>query len=476
MNELKDFVAFMMLEDHSSTLSYLELLNSQIVDAAAADPAVEWICILEPGSVVVEHAVERLAEAIQAEPDVDLFYADERDPYTGDSFVKPDYSPERLRGQDYISGAAFYRTSLVSSVGPVRGDLPGAELYDLTLRAVTAARSVGHIAEILFDRPRLSAPGARDVSPSTRSASVRRALEDHLTATGGGTVESIGESGVHDTRREVQDTPLVSIIIPTRGDVAEIRGTDRCLAVEAVRSVVEKSSYTNVEFVIVIDTVAPQFVTDELQEIGGDRIRFVPWDRPFSFSEKMNLGVLHSRGDFLLFLNDDVEVISTGWIEAMLALAQRPFAGLAGAMLYFEDETIQHAGHAYYRSDVTHIGLNSERGSTGPNDAFLLEREVDGVTAACSMMPRHVFFEVGGFTSLLPGNFNDVDLCMKVAAKGYIAYWTPHAELYHYESKSRDPRVALYEIQTAWGRWEHRFWDSKYWPVDPHTFYARAAG
>ena len=93
------------------------------------------------------------------------------------------------------------------------------------------------------------------------------------------------------------------------------------------------------------------------------------------------------------------------------------------------------------------------------------------MTAACSMMPRSVFFKIGGFSTLLPGNFNDVDLCMKVASLGYHSYWTPFAELYHFESKSRDPRVALYEIQTAWGRWEHLFWESKYWPEDPHTVY-----
>jgi glycosyltransferase involved in cell wall biosynthesis len=268
---------------------------------------------------------------------------------------------------------------------------------------------VVHVPEILMVSDGASVADGWGYENAVRLASVGTVLGEHLAATGGGVVDAVGQNGVHQTRRLVQGEPLVSIVIPTRGDTASVRGADRCMVVEAVRSVVELSTYTNVELVVVVDTVAPDHVRDQLREIGGDRLRLIEWDKPFSFSGKMNFGALHAHGEFLLMLNDDVEVITPRWIEPMLALAQLPHAGFAGAMLYFEDETIQHAGHAYYRGDVTHIGLNSERGATGPWGAFELEREVAGVTGACAMIRRSVFIEVGGFSPLLPGNFNDVD-------------------------------------------------------------------
>jgi glycosyltransferase involved in cell wall biosynthesis len=418
---------------------------------------------LEPG------AVSAILGAFRAD-DVALVYTEGWDSAGEPAALKPVFSPERLRNQYYLGPLVAYRRSTVAAAGGIREDVPGAELYDLALRLSESAGRALRLEERLIT---VASDNNLDGDPAEPSVadSLTAVLSAHLDRTGGGEVLSVGPDGVCDTRRPVRGSPLVSIVIPTRGDSAIIRGEERCLIVEAVRSVIESSTYSNYEFVVVIDDVAPAKVRVELEQLAGNRIRFVGWSQPFSFSGKMNLGIVHARGEYVLLLNDDVEVISPGWIEALLALAQRPGAGLVGAMLYFEDDTIQHAGHAYYRSDVTHIGLNSERGSAGPGGAFRVEREVDGVTAACALLSRELFFAAGGFSPLLPGNFNDVDLCMKIAKLGYQSYWTPHAELYHYESKSRDPRVALYEITTAWGRWEPGFWESRFWPENPHTLY-----
>ena len=429
------------------------------------------VSIVGPTDALAPQAVESTLAALTDA--VDVVYTDHV--AGGETVLKPAFSPERLRGHNYVGSLVAYRRTLIAVIGGIRSDVAGAERYDLLLRATRMASSVIRIQDTLLTEGSVSLEEAWLIDEATRAASTRVVLDDHLRQTGGGIVNAVSASGVFDTRRVVRDSPLVSIIIPTRGDSASIRGVQRCLVVDAVRGVMENSTYQNMEIIIVLDDVSPPQVRQDLTELAGDLIKFVNWSRPFSFSGKMNLGALHAKGEYLLLLNDDVEVISPDWIEAMLALAQRPKAGLVGAMLYFEDETIQHAGHAYYRSDVTHIGLNSERGAAGPQNAFLVEREVDGVTAACAVISREVFLEVGGFSDLLPGNFNDVDLCMKVATRGYQSYWTPHAELYHYESKSRDPRVALYEIQTAWARWEHLFWESKFWPMDPHTIYRKAA-
>jgi GT2 family glycosyltransferase len=259
----------------------------------------------------------------------------------------------------------------------------------------------------------------------------------------------------------------VSIVIHSRGIYADIDGKSRCYLLEAVTSIVTLSTYSHIELVVVLDSVADPGVIDSLHEIAGSRLRIVPWTEPFNFSDKINRGVIAASGEFVLLLNDDVEIISPDWIESLLALGQRPGAGMVGAMLYYEDGTIQHAGHAYYEGDASHIGLDVARGEAGPLGGFRVEREVSGVTAACALMPAKVFRQVGGLSGLLPGAFNDVDLCMKVTWLGNEIYWTPHAELFHFESKTRDASVHEFEIDVAWGRWGFRMHDPRYWPY-PH--------
>jgi GT2 family glycosyltransferase len=433
---------------------------------ALAAASGDYIAAAELGDYLDRDALSLLAKTVRDGVDADIIYSDET--IGGKRFSKPSFSPERLRGQFYLGNFTIYRRSLLTAVGGFREGIDGAELYDLALRASVDANAVHHLDHDLFTGGAASAWG---IAVGEQLAATRAVLEHHLSATGGGVVDAVYSTGLATTRRAVDGEPLVSIVIPTRGDRAKLHGADRCMVVEAVRSACELSTYKNIEFVVVIDEVAPQGLYTELRAIAGDRVRFVPWLRAFSFSEKMNLGVLHAKGEFILLLNDDVEVISPHWIESMLGLAQRPNAGMVGAMLYFEDDTIQHAGHAYRKLDVTHIGLFSPRGSAGPFGGFFLEREVAGVTAACGMVRKSVFLEAGGFSTLLPGNFNDVDLCMKLNVLGYQSYLTPNAELYHFESKSRDPRVSYNEIRITWGRWEDFFWDSALWPTDPHEIF-----
>lgn len=432
-----------------------------------AEAGGDYIAFLNPKSHLEPWATALLLESASAGADV--VYGDER--IGGATFYKPVFSPERLRCQPYLGDTTIFRMSLVKESGGIRADVPGAELYDLALRATRSAREVAHVPHVVSARKATSITNLWGVSAEVQESSIARVLNDHLLATGGGSVVAVGADGVHRTQREVKGEPLVSIVIPTRGGRAVVHGSDRCLVVEAVRSVLELSTYKNIEFVVVLDEEAPEEVATQLQELAGDALRLVPWDKPFSFSGKVNLGVLHAVGEYVLLLNDDIEVITPSWIEPMLALAQLPNAGIVGPMLYFEDDTIQHAGHAYIRLDVTHIGMFSPRGSAGPWGAFRVEREVIGVTAACAVVRKDLFISVGGLSPLLPGNFNDVDICMKLATAGYQAYWTPRAELYHFESKSRDPRVGKSEERTAWGRWEHLFWESPWWPTDPHEVF-----
>jgi GT2 family glycosyltransferase len=436
------------------------------LDAATGD----FVAFVASGDRLRAGALEAVSSHIAANPGLGIVYADEQHGGTGSTYLKPVFSPERLRSQYYFGNAAFFAREAAQGFTVERA-FAGAEPWNLSFRMVESDVIVSRVAFLALVSDGLGLGPDSGISRTVEAASGARAIARHLEATGGGDVVGEVVPGVIESRRRVQGEPLVSIVIPTRGDHAVVRGADRCLVVEAVRSVIERSTYSNLEIVVVMDALAPPGVSRELLSIAGDRLRLLEWTKPFSFAEKMDYGVTRSAGEFVLFLNDDTEVITPRWIESMLALCQLPGAGMAGAMLYFEDETIQHAGHAYYHLNLTHVGLNSPRGARGPHDAFLVEREADGVTAACSMMPRAVFERAGGFSTLLPGNFNDVDLCMKVTGLGYSIFWTPGAELYHFESKSRDPRVAQYEVDTLWARWEHRFWDSDHWPDDPAIRY-----
>lgn len=436
------------------------------VNEVFASSTARFVSVLDGDGILAPGALSAFAQFADAHPDSSVIYSDEtvKGKVRSGYVAKPIFSPERLRCQFYFGDLVLYSRELFTELSGLDESLPGAELYDLALRASRVSVSIEHIDSPLFAR---SFPAQVSLG-ATAQASTRTALEAHLAASGGGEVRAIGADGVHDTRRTVIGEPLVSIVIPSRGIHSYISGKSRCYVIDAVSSIIEKTTYTNYELVIVLDSVAEPEVISELHRLAGDRLVIVEWTKPFNFSDKINMGAIHSRGDFILLLNDDVDVITPEWLTSLVALGQRPGAGMVGGMLYYEDETIQHAGHGYYEGDASHIGLDAPRGDAGPLNGYRVEREVSGVTAACALMPTAVFHEVGGLSNLLPGNFNDVDLCMKTTWLGYDIYFTPHAELYHFESKTRDASVHAFEVDVAWGRWGFRMHDPRYWPY-PHN-------
>ncbi|MFT6534911.1 MAG: GT2 family glycosyltransferase [Alpinimonas sp.] len=451
------------------TLSSATSSVTGLVNAAIKRSVATFVAVVTNELTFTKDAFERLRDSLLAEKDLDIVYGNSVQPGAAKhdrSVLRPALSPERLRCQFYLGNFVLIRRAFLEKLGGFDDTRPGAQLYDSVLRGVragaTATRIEFALTEVRGNQSTVEGFGTVDWALASRSLTAT--LEEHLQATGGGKVVSVGENGVHQTVRSVVGNPLVSIVIPTRGIHANVDGVHRSFLLEALASITEMSTYTNIEFVIVVDDVAEPGVLTELRRLTGEKLRLVTWDKPFNFSDKVNFGAVHASGEFLLILNDDVVVITPDWIERLLALAQLPGAGMAGAMLYFEDDTIQHAGHAYYRGEASHVGLDQPRGDPGPLAGYRVEREIAGVTAACALMPRAVFYEAGGLSGLLPGNFNDVDLCMKVTWLGYEIYWTPHAELYHFESKTRDATVMSFEVDVHWGRWANRMHDAAYWP------------
>jgi glycosyltransferase involved in cell wall biosynthesis len=419
----------------------------------------EFIALLDHDDLLAPTALSRVAEAIAEHDDVDYVYTDE-DKVGADgrfygTFHKPDWSPERLRGQMYTSHLSVLRAELVREVGGFREGFEGSQDHDLVLRVTERARRVLHVPEVLYHWRAVEGSTAVDIEakPYANDAGLR-AVQEHLDRVGiPGRAVAGAESGRYTVERVLDPARRVSLVIPTMGQSAVIHGASRFLVVDAVRSALARTDHEDVEVVVVHDAPTPGIVLDQLREVAGDRLVLVPFDAPFNFSTKMNLGASHASGDRIVFLNDDVEAISQGWLEQLVAPLDEPDVGLTGSKLYYADQTVQHAGHAYFNAGYHHPFRFRTRDEAGPFGELLVSREVTGVTAACAAMRRDTYFEIGGFTETLPANFNDVDLCYKVGAAGLRTLFIANSELFHYESQTRVAQVAEWERVAVVSRW-----------------------
>lgn len=419
----------------------------------------EFIALLDHDDLLRPQALRRNAEKIKKFDDVDYLYSDEdKVDATGqryDAFRKPDWSPERLRGQMYTCHFSVARTSVVREVGGFREGFDGSQDHDLVLRVTEKARRVVHIPEILYHWRVIPGSAAGDANAKPyASIAGRKAVQSHLDRLG--IPAEVGHGpvpGIYKIRRQLDPSVSVSVVIPTLGKRDLVWGVERVFVVEAVRSLLATTDHATLEVLVAYDEATPPEVLDELRSIGGDRLTLLPYAGEFNFSRKMNLGVLHARGDYVVFLNDDIEVISQGWLEQLVAPLLEPDVGMTGGKLYFPDNTIQHAGHAYASRNYKHPFFKEPGKSYGPFGALLVNREVTGVTGACAAMSREVFMEVGGFAEALPLNFNDVDLSYKLRHLGYRIVWVADVEMYHFESRTRERIVHAWEKNFTVSRW-----------------------
>jgi O-antigen biosynthesis protein len=419
----------------------------------------EFAVLLDHDDLLTSHALRLVAEVIDEDHTVDYIYSDEdKVSATGefyDTFSKPDWSPERLRGQMYTSHLSVIRTELMREVGGFREGFDGSQDHDLVLRVTERARSVAHVREVLYHWRVVPGSAAErvDAKPYAWDAG-RRAVDDHLQRVGiAGRAEFGPVPGTYRVDRQPELTRSVSVIIPTRGSTGIVNGVERVFVTEAVRSLLAGTRHTDLEVVVVYDEDTPEQVLHDLRDIAGDRLNLLPFVGPFNFSRKCNEGYLSARGDVLLFLNDDVELISDELVGQMLAPLNEADVGMTGALLFYEDGLVQHGGHRYHDGLFTHAYHAVPRDSTGEFGALIVNREVSGLTAACVAVPRSVFREVGGFSEQLPANFNDVDLSKKIGMAGYRMLFLAGAQLYHYESRTREPRVREFEHMLILQRW-----------------------
>ena len=419
----------------------------------------EYVAFLDHDDILVKDALAIVNHGLVQAGGVDFCYSDEAklfpDGRIGDAFYKPDWSPERMRSHMYTSHFSVMRRELVEEVGGLRPEFDGSQDHDLVLRVTEHTDRILHIAEMLYLWRIVpgSAAGAIDAKPAAFDAAVR-AIQEHCDRVGIDAIVEMDELlGHYRVRRTVTEQPLVSIVIPTRGSDGVVNGEHRVHVLQAVESVLARSTYRNIELVVVADRSTPPAVIDRLESQAGGRLRLLWFDGPFNFSAKINAGVEVARGDLICLLNDDVEVIAADWLETMVGLAREADCGLVGAKLLFGDGTLQHGGHVYVNGSMLHAYTHFRGTDPGMANLLGVTRECAGVTAACAVLRREVWDQVGGMWEELPVNYNDVDFSLKIRSLGYRVVWTPHAVLHHHESSTRVPGTSPAEVSSIHRRW-----------------------
>ncbi|MDB5072055.1 MAG: putative glycosyltransferase [Candidatus Eremiobacteraeota bacterium] len=400
----------------------------------------DFIALLDHDDLLAPDALFENALVVNRRPDVDLIYSDEdkidEQGRRSEPYFKPDWSPESVLARNYVSHLGVYRRALVERLGGFRLGFEGSQDYDLLLRFTELTDKIEHVPRVLYHwRVHAgSTASARDQKGFAQDAALR-AIGDALERRGeAGTVTSSQAApGIYTVRYAIPAPGRVSIIMPTRDHGADVD--------LALRTVFERSTYPDFE-VVLLDNGSRD--PESLRIFGKwaaaepERLKIVPYDVPFNFSRINNHAAEHATGTYLLFLNNDTEVVTADWMEAMVEQAQRPPIGCVGAKLLYDDDTVQHAGVV--------VGLGGVAGhshkhypAAAPGYFYTLQtvNNYSAVTAACMMMRRDVFERAGGFDEALAIAFNDVDLCLRVREAGYRNVYLPHVVLYHHESKSR---------------------------------------
>ena len=398
----------------------------------------EFVGLLDHDDLLAPNALYEIVRALDEDRTLDAVYTDE-DKVTTEldehfqPHLKPDFNLDLLRSNNYICHFFVVRRSIVQKVGGFRQEFDGAQDHDFIFRCIETAEKVGHIPEILYHwRTHKASTADNPASKMYAFDAGKRAIEAHLKRTGTeGTVSHTPDLGFFRVKYPVQGQPLVSIIIPNKDEKETLKA--------CIDSIREKTEYPNYEIIIVENNSTTDEIFQYYKELSQDpRIRLLRWKKEFNYSAINNYGVRHANGEYLLFLNNDVTVITPGWIKELLGVCQRPEVGAAGVKLIYPDDTIQHAGCVIGLGGIAgHMFVDMPANRTGYLHKASILQDMSAVTAACMMMKRTAFEEAGGFTEKLSVAFNDVDLCLKVRKNHKLIVYDPYVQLYHMESKTR---------------------------------------
>lgn len=398
----------------------------------------DFVGLLDHDDTLEPNALYEVAGKICEDDRVDVVYTDEDKINSKGTKhltpnMKPDFNLDLLRSNNYICHLFVVRRILMEKVGGFRKEFDGAQDYDFILRCTEEAEKIAHVHKVLYHwRTHEKSTSDNPESKIYAFHAGRRAVEAHLQRLGiQAEVEETCDLGYYRVKYPVIGSPMVSILIPNKDQLQTLK---KCL-----KSIWEKTEYTNYEILIIENNSTEKETFEFYKKIDGrHHVRVLYWNKEFNYSAINNFGATQAKGEYLLLLNNDTEVITKGWMKELLSHCQRPEVGMVGAKLYFPDNTIQSAGTIIGMGGMAdHAFVNMDRKKSGYMHRASIQVDMSGVTAACAMVKRSVYEEVHGLEEKLTVAFNDVDLGLKIVTAGYLIVFDPYAELYHYESKSR---------------------------------------
>lgn len=403
----------------------------------------DYIALFDHDDVLHPGVLFEYMKAI-CEQNADYIYCDEatfKGNKTIDDMItlhfKPDFAPDNLRANNYICHFSAFDRNLLEGMQLFRSEFDGSQDHDMILRLTSRAKHVVHVPKLLYYWRSHAGSVAADISAKSYAIDAAKgAVAAHLKQQGFENFEILSTKAfetIFQIKYEIKGNPLVSIVIPNKDHVEDLA---RCIT-----SILENSTYENYEIIVVENNSTSEEIFAYYKKIQQNpSVKVITYEGEFNYSRINNLGVSEARGEYILLLNNDTQVITLDWIEELLMYAQRPDVGAVGAKLYYEDRTIQHAGvvlalgqhrtagHSHYRVSCNNLGYMGR---------LCYAQNVMAVTGACLMMSRKLFQELGGLDESFAVSLNDVDLCIRAWKAGRVNVFTPFAELYHYESVSR---------------------------------------
>ncbi|WP_294351701.1 glycosyltransferase family 2 protein [uncultured Clostridium sp.] len=423
----------------------------------------DYIGLFDHDDLLEPNALFEVVKAINEDKTIDFIYTDEdkineKSDYRFDPHFKQDFAIDTFRSYNYICHFSVFRKDLMAKIDGFRDGFNGSQDYDIILRATEVAENIHHIPKILYSwRVHSGSTAGNPKNKMYCYDSAKKALDEELKRKGiKGKAHDGKYIGTYEIDYEIIGNPKVSILIPTKDHIDDLDRT--------IKSVINRTDYKNYE-IIIIENNSDQEETFEyykkLKDYDAD-IKVVTWEKGFNYSAINNFGAKYATGELLLLLNNDVEVINEEWLTKMVSLAQREDVGCVGAKLYYPDGTIQHGGIIV---GLGGAAAHAHRGFNHKEYGYFLRlgitHNLSAVTGACLMVKKSVFDEVNGLDESFEVAYNDVDFCLRVLETGRVNVWTPYAELYHYESKSRgvDDLATNERFQGEFKRFRERYAD-----------------
>lgn len=399
----------------------------------------DWIAFMDHDDLLAPDALFECVKIINEDSDVDMIYTDEdKISMDGKEFFQPnfksDFNIDMLRATNYFCHLTMVKKELYCLAGNLNSEYDGAQDYDFVLRCVEHAGKIKHIPKVLYHwRAHKDSTAENPESKRYAFEAGARAIQAHYDRVGiMAKVESTKYMGFYRSRYQINESPLVSVIIPNKDHIDDL---EKCIS-----SIENRASYRNIEYIIIENNSEKKETFKYYEELKNrnSKVKVVVWDDEFNYSSINNYGVSFANGEYYLFLNNDTEIINDNCIEELLGYCQRLDVGAVGARLYYPDKTIQHAGVVIGLQGVAgHAFAGDDENSPGYFGRIIIAQDYSAVTAACVMVKKEAFEKVEGFDPRLAVAFNDIDFCLKLRKAGYLIVYNPYAELFHYESKSR---------------------------------------